>query len=287
MTINRIIWIASFPKSGNTWLRLLLGNYFMPKGREIHINNIFEFTTADTRQDFFDHAAGGAFKAKTAADWLAIRPKALALIAGAKQGNHFVKTHCKIARIGGQVLIPPQLTAGGIYVYRNPFDVAVSYARHRDASIDEAIGMMADPNGMVASATGIVSVLGRWDDHITSWVDAEGMWRHVMRYEDMIADTEAAMRGLLDFLKVPADLGQLRRAIRLARFENLQKQESTHGFRERPERMAQFFASGRSGGWREKLTPAQIARIRDEFTPALRRFYPELLAETERTSTST
>ena len=41
MTLNRIIWLASFPKSGNTWLRLLLANYFMPEGEEIHINNIF------------------------------------------------------------------------------------------------------------------------------------------------------------------------------------------------------------------------------------------------------
>jgi hypothetical protein len=280
MTLNRIIWLASFPKSGNTWLRLLLANYFMPKGEEIHINNIFRFTTADTRQDFFDRAAGRPFHARDAHDWLNMRPKALRLIAASKPEHHFVKTHCKIARIEGQALIPPELTAGAVYVCRNPFDVAISYARHLNLGIDGAIGKMADESALNASKTNLLTVVGRWDTHIDSWVNAQGMWRHVMRYEDMVADVETAMRGLLAFLKAPVDVGRLRRAIRLAKFENLQRQEKSKGFRERPPAMKQFFVSGGSGGWRETLTPAQIARIREEFSTTLGAHYPELLAET-------
>ena len=280
MTLNRIIWLASFPKSGNTWLRLLLANYFMPKGEEIHINNIFRFTTADTRQDFFDRAADRPFHARDARDWLNMRAKALRLIAASKPGHHFVKTHCKIARMKGQALIPPELTAGAVYVYRNPFDVAVSYARHLDLDIDDAISRMADDSATTASRTKLLTVIGRWDTHIDSWVNAQGMWRHVMRYEDMVGDIETALRGLLGFLKAPVDVGRLRRAIRLAKFENLQRQEKSKGFRERPPAMKQFFVSGGSGGWRETLTPAQIARIREEFSTTLGAHYPELLAET-------
>ena len=280
MDLQRIIWLASFPKSGNTWLRLLLANYFMPKGEEIHINNIFRFTTADTRQDFFDRAAGRPFRARDAQDWLNMRRKALRLIAASKPGNHFVKTHCKIARMEGQALIPPELTAGAVYVCRNPFDVAISYARHLNLDIDDAISKMADESALNASKTNLLTVTGRWDTHVESWIDAQGMWRQVMRYEDMAADIETALRGLLAFLKAPVDVGRLRRTIRLARFENLQRQEKSKGFRERPPAMKQFFVSGGSGGWRETLTPAQIGRIRDEFAPAIEKHYPELLAET-------
>ncbi len=280
MNLNRIIWLASFPKSGNTWLRLLLANYFMPKGEEIHINNIFRFTTADTRQDFFDKAAGRPFHARDAHDWLSMRPKALRLIAASKPGHHFVKTHSKIARIEGQALIPPELTAGAVYVCRNPFDVAISYARHLSLDIDGAIGKMADESALNASKTNLLTAVGRWDTHIDSWVNAQGMWRHVMRYEDMDANIETALRGLLGFLKAPVETGRLRRAIRLAKFENLQRQEKSKGFRERPAGMKQFFVSGRPGGWRETLTPAQIGRIREEFAATLEAHYPELLAET-------
>ncbi len=280
MTLNRIIWLASFPKSGNTWLRLLLANYFMPKGEQIHINNISRFTTSDTRQRFFDEAAGRPFHARDAQDWLNMRPKALRLIAASKPGRHFVKTHCKIARIEGQILIPPELTVGAVYVCRNPFDVAISYARHLDLEIDDAIGKMADESTVNASITNLLTVIGRWDTHIDSWINAPGMWRHVMRYEDMVADIETSLRGLLGFLKAPVEIGRLRRAIRLAKFENLQRQEKSKGFRERPPVMKQFFVSGRAGGWRETLTPAQIGRIREEFAAALEAHYPELLAET-------
>jgi len=280
MNLNRIIWLASFPKSGNTWLRLLLANYFMPKGEEIHINNIFRFTTADTRQDFFDKAAGRPFHARDAQDWLSMRPKALRLIAASKPGHHFVKTHCKIARTNGQPLIPPELTAGAVYVFRNPFDVAISYARHLNLGVDDAISRMADDSALNASKTNLLTAVGRWDTHIDSWINAQGMWRHVMRYEDMAADIETALRGLLAFLKAPVETGRLRRAIRLAKFENLQRQEKSKGFRERPPAMKQFFVSGRSGGWRETLTPAQVVRIREEFSSTLAAHYPELLAET-------
>jgi hypothetical protein len=139
---------------------------------------------------------------------------------------------------------------------------------------------MADDSALTVSKTNLLTVVGRWDAHIDSWVNAQGMWRHVMRYEDMVADIETALRGLLAFLKAPVEIGRLRRAIRLAKFENLQRQEKSEGFRERPPAMQQFFVSGGSGGWRETLTPAQIARIREEFSTTLGTHYPELMAET-------
>jgi len=44
--------------------------------------------------------------------------------------------------------------------------------------------------------------------------------------------------------------------------------------------MKQFFTTGRAGGWREELTPGQVARIRAEFMPVLEKWYPEMLDET-------
>lgn len=285
-SLQRIVWLASYPKSGNTWTRVLLANYFMPPGQAPDINSLYRFTTADVRQDFFDRVNGGPFVARDVAHWLETRPKVLRAIAASKPGHHFVKTHCQVRRLGGHDLILPEVTAAAIYVMRNPFDLVLSYARHLGEDVALTIDRMANPQAMNAGETRIFEVIGRWDDHIGSWTDAPGLPRHVMRYEDMVADTERAFRGLFAFLRVPVQDGQLRRAIRAASFESLQKQEREKGFRERPPAMQQFFATGRAGGWREKLTPAQVARIRAEFLATLERHYPEMLEETAEVAAS-
>lgn len=278
--LQRIIWLASFPKSGNTWARSFLANYFQPPGKSLDINNLRQFTTADVRQDFFDRANGAPFRGRTIEDWMRVRPKALRLIAASKPGHHFVKTHSAVVTFRDQPLIPPELTAGAVYLMRNPFDVALSYARHMGVATDMAIGRMAERMMTQGNESGILEVIGRWDEHIRTWTAAPGLTLHLMRYEDMVADTEAAFRKLLGFLGAPVDAARLRRTLKRTSFAALQKQEREKGFRERPPEMKQFFARGTAGGWRDELTPAQVARIRSEFLPALEKWYPEMLEET-------
>ena len=282
MSKQRIIWLASYPKSGNTWTRYFLANYFLPKDQAPTINEIRRFTTADVRQDFYDKAAGKPFVSESVEHWLEIRQKAVELIALSKPGTHFVKTHSRIQRVAGFDLIPPALTAAAVYVIRNPFDLAPSYARHVGRDIDVAIELMQDPEGHLKSGvSGIYEMMGTWDSHIATWLGAPGLPRHVLRYEDMTDDPEKAFRGLLGFLRVPVNDGQLRRAIRASSFEAMKKQEQKDGFIERPAHMTSFFAKGRAGSWREDLTPEQVRRIREAFLPTIEKFWPELAKETD------
>ena len=277
---QQIIWLASFQKSGNTWMRAFLANYLAPKDRRLSINQLNEFTTGDLRADFFDQAAGGQFRGETVEDSIRIRPAVQRLIARSKPGHHFVKTHSQIATIGDTPLINPEVTAAAIYIMRNPFDVVPSFARHSGVTIDQMIDAMVDPNGVFRSADGIYEVIGRWDEHIESWLEAPGLPKIQVRYEDMIADTMAEMTRVLEFLRIPVKPGELKRAIRASSFSELRKQERQQGFSERPANMEAFFVTGTKGGWREALTPAQVARIQYEFQDALEKYYPEMLEET-------
>ncbi|TFG85538.1 MAG: aryl sulfotransferase, partial [Hyphomicrobiales bacterium] len=251
-----------------------------PPGKSLDINSLRQFTTGDVRQDFFDKANGHPFRGKTVEDWVRIRPAALRLIAASKPGHHFVKTHCQVIKVGPIDLILPEVTAAAVYMIRNPFDVALSYARHLAVDIDTAIDRMTDVQAVQGSDTRILEIIGRWDDHIRSWTNAPGLPRHVMRYEDMLADTGKSFRALFTFLKLPVDADKLSAALARTSFAALQKQERQKGFRERPPDMKQFFARGTAGGWREELTAQQVARIRAEFLPTLEKWYPEILAET-------
>ena len=280
MSLNRIIWLASYPKSGNTWARVLLGNYFMAEKEGISINELSKVTVSDIRQDLYDKAAGRRFVASNFDEAIQLRPKIQRMIAAQAQGHQFVKTHSKIERIGPIDLILPEVTAAAIYIMRNPFDVAPSFAHHTGQSIDTIITNMSNERMVFGSQTQIMEVLGSWNRHVESWLEAPGLARHVIRYEDMIADTEKAMRGLLAFLQAPVRDGPLRRAIRMSSFKELQKQEATRGFKERPGDVDKFFRKGKSGSWREELTPAQVGRIREAFLPTLEKHYPEMLDET-------
>ncbi|MDH3665851.1 MAG: sulfotransferase domain-containing protein [Paracoccaceae bacterium] len=279
--LRRIIWLASFPKSGNTWLRSLLANYFQPPGTTVPINQLGQFTLSDTRQHFFDQAVGMPFQAQTVDAWIAARPKALELIAASKPGHHFVKTHCQPGRVKGVDLIPPDITAAAIYVMRNPFDVAPSYARHMNVSVDAVIDRMTDAMATHGSSHGIMEITGRWDDHVRNWTDATpGLPKHVLRYEDMLDRAEEVFGGLFTFLHLPIDRRRLGTLLESSSFSSLQRAEARDGFRERPPHMGQFFATGGAGGWREALEPRQAARLREAFLPLLERWYPEMLDAT-------
>ena len=278
--LRRIIWLASYPKSGNTWMRSLLAHYFMPPGQAPDINNLRMFTTADVRQDFFDAAAGKPYVGKDLADWAKVRPKALRLIANSKPGKHFVKTHCKPVRFLDTDLIPPDVTAGALYILRNPFDVAPSFARHISGDVDQAIERMSDGDNIMGTETGIFDALGRWDEHVTAWTTAPGLPRVIVRYEDMLSKPAKTMEKVLGFMSLKPDRPKLAKAIKATSFESMKRQEEKHGFRERPEGMQSFFAKGKAGAWKEDLTPAQVGRLREEFAPVLERWYPELMKET-------
>ncbi len=274
--LQNIIWIGSFPKSGNTWARAFLGNYFQPTGKSLSINELSSITTSDVRQDWFDKAAGKVFSGTDFDDWIRLRPRVLQMIARSTPGNRFVKTHSKIDRVGDIDLIPPQLTAAAICIIRNPFDVAISFARHSSISIDQSIDRLSDPLNLSKTDSGIIEVLGRWDDHIQSWTKAPGLPHHLMRYEDMVDNPKTAYKGLLKFLQVPVEYDRFQKALKETSFSAMQKQESKQGFREKPPGMDKFFSTGTYGGWVDKLTVAQVARILSEFKLAIDEYFPEV-----------
>ncbi|MEO3415050.1 sulfotransferase domain-containing protein [Roseovarius sp. CAU 1744] len=281
--LRRIIWLASFPKSGNTWVRVLLANYFMPKSKAPDINSLSQFTTGDIRKDFFDKALGRPYNASTMEEWIEVRQKALRLIAASKPNHHFVKTHCQTLRMFGKDVIPPEVTAAAVYVMRNPFDLAPSFARHQSADIDTTIERMSSTRNIMATGTGMFEPLGRWDDHVNAWTNAPGLPRYVIRYEDMLASPGKVMSALLEkFMKVKVDRPKLAYAVKAASFKSLQKQEKEIGFSEKPAEMKSFFTKGKAGAWREDLTPEQVGRIREEFSGTLEKWYPEMLEETGR-----
>lgn len=277
---QNIIWIGSYPKSGNTWVRAFLESYFSIADKELSINEMSSITTSDMWSVWFDQSAGKPFVGENFEDWIYLRPKALRLIAQSTSGHCFVKTHSKIDRMCDIDLIMPEVTAAAIYIIRNPFDVAVSFAYHMNVSIDVSIDRMCNSNYINKKETGILEVLGRWDDHIKSWSKAHGLPHHIIRYEDMVDYPNSAFSELLDFLQVPVQQTKFLKSLDETSFEALQQQESIEGFSEKPPSMETFFRTGKHGGWVDVLTSAQVERLHVEFEQTIVEFFPEIGEQT-------
>lgn len=258
-----IIWLASYPKSGNTWLRLFLANYFAAN-RPLDLNTAISLGVGDSGVELFRAAGLGSSDpvAKLVEPLRPVVHRRLAQRNG--KGVTFVKTHNACIHVAGAPLITPEATAGAILIVRNPFDVAVSFAHHSGMPIDRAVEALATDTFYVpADARYVDQYPTSWRRFQASWIDAAGLKPLVLRYEDMVRSARDAFGLVLSFLRVPRDDARLAESIRATDFTVLAKQEKSKGFVEGdPEGKLPFFREGRVGAWRDVLTSEQVEYLR-------------------------
>lgn len=265
-----ILWLASYPKSGNTWVRIFLENLFRNAREPASINelNVVEFGDALPR--LYEKLAGRPFVQLTDEEVHRLREPLQKLLANRGETS-IVKTHNMICDIRGIPVIRLEYTMGAIYIVRNIFDVVVSLARHYGTSIEEAVDGICQPTMHGPSGPNIAEqFFGRWCDHYRSWTSIPGFEPLVLRYEDLRTKPMKAFGRVVKFLKLPADDERIKRAIRFSNFEELSRQEKAAGFKERVRPDQVFFHTGKVGGWRQQLTADQIARLIDVHGEVLR-----------------
>lgn len=275
--MGSIAWLASYPKSGNTWFRVFITNLMSGLDEPADINAINEGASAHDRV-LFDDLIGVETSELAPEELDEMRPEVYAMAAEHHDGTLFYKTHDMFLRLAdGSPVYPPGASRGAIYFVRNPLDVAASYAHHNGSSVDEAIGLMADPaHGLCRPEKRLFGqvpqMLGTWSANVTSWVDNGLMPVHVVKYEDMIARTLEAFGGALAFLGMEHGRDEIERALRFSSFEELKRQEAERGFREKSSKTESFFRKGVSGSWREDLSEAEVARVVADHGEVMRRF---------------
>ncbi len=263
--MGSIVWLASFPRSGNTWTRNFLHNLLAAlQGRdeEQNINDMHALTTWDVYPVWWEkHLPRGLGKASNV-ETAAVRLKVHADIAAAAQGLVFVKTHNALVLSYGQPTANLKVTSGAIYIVRNPLDVAISYAGHFGIPLDEAIQQISDPGLETANhERGAYEVYGAWHENVLSWTRKPSRTLYIMRYEDMLAEPEQTFGALARHLTLRPTPEQLQDAIARSSFDKLKEQEESGGFRERPKKSNAFFRVGKAGQWQEVLTKAQVRAI--------------------------
>ena len=256
-----IIWIASYPKSGNTWLRIFIENLFKNTTEPARINELSVVKHNDNSPKLFNQIIGREIDAMTDSE---IHPYRGAVQNHLAAGNEsiFVKTHSALQYYEGRPLIYLEHTAGAVYILRNPFDMVVSFSDHYRISYDDAIEAIAAPSHRVQTTNqGIFQILAGWSNHYRTWFGVDNFHPLLLRYEDMVRNPIKTFGKFTKFLGLPKNPERLRRAIKNSSFDEVSSQETVTGFSERSRPDQKFFRSGKVGGYKSILSEAQIAKI--------------------------
>jgi aryl sulfotransferase len=275
--MKNIIWLASYPKSGNTWLRVFLTNLLRDSDEPVDINRLDRTPIASARA-VFDDAVGfeAADLSPDEADRL--RPEVYRLLSHEARGTCFFKIHdACIFLDDGCPLVPPDVTRGAIYVIRSPLDVAVSFANHLNTTVDNAIERMSEEDFCFAQGPGrlheqLRQKLLSWSGHVRSWTEAESLEVHVMRYEDMKQCPEETFTRAVQFAGLEKSRVQIEKALKFSHFSEMQRQENEKGFKEKPLNTRAFFRKGEAGAWREELNASQVEKIIAAHGDVMKRF---------------
>lgn len=255
-----IVWLASYPKSGNTWLRAFLHNLLRNPERPADINQLDQFCLGDSLAAWYERAAGGRKVVEMErAEIQRLRPKVHEAFTRAHPDSVFAKTHNMLGEVEGVPLVSMAHTVGAIYVLRNPLDVALSLADHFGLPLADAVGMMNNPEaGTRTDARTVFEFYGTWSQHVWSWTREERPNLIWVRYEDLLEKPREAFGRIARFLGLDPPKPRLEKAIRFSSFKVLREQEARAGFRERSVHSERFFRVGQAGQWRRALAPELV-----------------------------
>ncbi len=256
MSQNKIVWIASYPKSGNTWFRAFLSSLLVYKEKEIDINHL-GFSGIASNRSLFDSYSPFDSSDLTREEIDMVRPRIYRHMAECSKENLYVKVHDAWRKNSeGIPVFPREVTGAVIYIVRDPLDVAVSFSFHLNTSVGKTLSIMNREDFSFFSDVNRIGiqfrqVLHSWKGHVQSWVDHSGLPVHVVRYEDLHLRPRETFSKALSFLGLHPSPGEINRAIKQSSFGKLQEKEKKEGFREKPVHAKAFFREGKAGNWKK------------------------------------
>ena len=286
---NKIFWITSYPKSGNTWLRLIICGLFFTKNGNLNnlkiLNKIpkfdefenFKFIKKISASDFdkifkkklYDEEA----QSKLSKYWVEAQKKIIIK----KNKYNFFKTHNARIRFNDYFYTNEITTLGFIYITRDPRDVVISYSKYLDKSLDYATNFITNNNlmGNQNTLSRMPEFIYNWKDHYLSWKNFKKVPGLFLRYEDLLNNTEYEINKIIDFfylnynIRINNKLEKINNIIQSTNFKKLQEIENNIGFYEAPnyglKNERSFFRAGKINQWKNKLSKDQKSLIKEKF----------------------
>ena len=273
-----IIWLASYPKSGNTWVRSFLSAYYFTE------DGTFEF---DLLENFKKFPSEDFIKDKLQDPGEIIRfwkPVQEQIIE--KQETTFLKTHNCLMSLNGNKFTTTRFTKGVIYIIRDPRNVLTSFSNHTDTSYSEALDFMLKEDTVLFNKKtknyNSVDFLSSWSNHYKTWLMNNPFKKKIIKYENLLEDGENEFRNLIKFVNLLKGLedtineNKFRKALETTTFINLKKKEKEGKFKENvfsnTDNKIDFFNLGQKNNWRNLLPPDIKEKTNQVFLDDIRYF---------------
>lgn len=255
----RTFWLASYPKSGNTWFRVFLSNLLFPNQSPVDPNRLPLNNVIASARSPFHEIIGVPPSLLTPDEYDSLRPEIDRIIGRDWSGPICVrKAHDAYTYLpDGRPLMSRGPDFAAIYILRNPWDVAVSAANHWNMTHDEAVELMCRDDAGIDNSSNRISTQLRqqllsWSGHVESWLKAP-LELCLVRYEDMHSTPLETFLRAVRFLGLQVTNSEVNDAIKASDFQCLQRIERERGFREAPGKR-QFFRIGQVNGGRDLLS---------------------------------
>ena len=260
-----IIWLSSYHKSGNTWVRTFLSNYLYdekddpfenlekissyPRGRHFDFLEEKNFKELRDRENNFKHYITSQEKINLSSE------------------TTLFKTHSYCGAINGNYFSNINNTGGFIYFVRDPRSVAISLSHHMSRSLEEIVEIMTNKNTFLKVNDDFSEYISSWKINYLSWRNVK-FPKLIIKYEDLKNKPFVNFKNILEFIgkikKIEIDDKKIQKIIEKCDFKNLQNFEKTNGFKERKGNDL-FFRQGKVDEWKTKLPKHLVNKVEEEF----------------------
>ena len=272
-----IFWLASYPKSGNTWIRTFISTYYFTNNDQFEFNylkNIKQFP----HERFFDKDIKDINSAIN--NW----NKAQTNINSQKK-IIFLKTHSALATINNHTFTSKKHSIAGIYIVRDPRNVLTSLSNHYQFNFDQALEFMTNSKKYILNKKNInnfanFTFLSSWSENYKSWKNNKQFKVLFIKYEDLESNTLEIFKEIIFFINKilnkedKIDLKRVKKIIESISFDNLKKKEDDNGFPEaitdNNKKKIKFFYLGKKNKWNKLLTNKQINFLNIKFEKDLK-----------------
>ena len=276
-----IIWLASYPKSGNTWLRFYIISLLMGKKTKLNLNHLKAITAYPHVNQFKDLISNYLDLNEVAKNWITSQEKA-----NSDKSLRFFKTHNMLGTLNGYSFTNNKNTLGTIHIVRDPRNVITSVKNHYNfSSIEEAKNFILNDKQILTLSDKeeekykekgtkypLPQIIGSWKTHYLSWKKLNKNYLFV-KYENLIRNPLNEFSKIADFIgkltKINFNRKQINAAIELSSFEKLENMEKEHGFIEsainKEGEKNKFFYLGPKNNWQNLLNKKLSNEIFMEF----------------------
>jgi len=267
-----IIWLASYPKSGNTWVRAMLSSLLYTDDGCFDIKNLYKIDNYPNRQYFKNFVNDFRNIHEIKKHWISTQDKM-----NLDNKVKFFKTHNALCKLDNYSFSNSENTLGTIYIVRDPRNVITSIVNHFSYSYEQAKNFMFNSAQSIGpdvnQSWGMGTILGSWSDHYNHWTKNNPKLL-LIKYEDLILNTENELKKIANFInkykKIDANEKKIKNCVKTASFKNLKKNEEEGLFKENTKNLTtgekiKFFYMGKKNRWENLLDKKIQIEIEQKF----------------------